>query len=50
MIPKLFHLTHINNVPGIAQRGLLCRKRIHSSAIPYADISSPQRSTAIEKI
>jgi hypothetical protein len=42
MIPKLFHLTHLSNVPGIAQRGLLCRKRIRSEAIPYVDLSDPR--------
>jgi hypothetical protein len=40
-IRKLFHLTHLDNVPGIAQRGLLCRKRIHREGIPYVDLSDP---------
>lgn len=40
-IRKLFHLTHLSNVPGIAQRGLLCRKRIHSEGLPYVDLSEP---------
>lgn len=41
MLTKLFHITHLNNVPGIAKHGLLCRKRIHNEAIPYVDISEP---------
>ncbi|MCP9887854.1 DUF4433 domain-containing protein [Cyanobium sp. ATX 6A2] len=41
MIRKLFHLTHLHNVPGIARRGLLCRTRIHSEALPYVDLSEP---------
>jgi hypothetical protein len=40
-IPKLFHLTHLHNVPGIAQRGLLSRTRIDSEALPYVDLSDP---------
>jgi hypothetical protein len=40
-IRKLFHLTHLDNVSGIAQRGLLCRKRIHGEALPYVDLSDP---------
>lgn len=39
MIPKLFHITHLDNIAGIAQRGLLCRKRIQSQAVPYVDLS-----------
>lgn len=40
-IRKLFHLTHLDNVSGIAQHGLLCRKRIQSEALPYVDLSDP---------
>lgn len=38
---KLFHLTHLDNVPGIARRGLLCRTRIDAQALPYVDLSDP---------
>ena len=41
MLPRLFHITHLDNVPGIMQRGLLCRHRIEASAIPYIDLSDP---------
>jgi hypothetical protein len=37
----LFHLTHLDNMPGIAQRGLLCRKRMLEEGIPYVDLSDP---------
>ncbi|MBE9154220.1 DUF4433 domain-containing protein [Cyanobium sp. LEGE 06113] len=40
-IRKLFHLTHLDNVPGIARRGLLSRKRIDAQALPYVDLSDP---------
>lgn len=38
-IPKLYHLTHLSNVPGISRRGLLCRSRIHTESLPYVDLS-----------
>lgn len=41
MIPHLFHITHLDNLPGITQRGLLCRRRIESQGLPYVDLSDP---------
>lgn len=41
MIPNLFHITHINNLTGIAKRGLLSRHRIKACAMPYVDLSDP---------
>lgn len=39
MIDHLFHITHLDNVPGILRRGLLCRNRIEALHIPYMDLS-----------
>jgi hypothetical protein len=41
MKTTLYHLTHIQNLPGIAKRGLLCRKRIQAQGVPYLDLSDP---------
>lgn len=38
-IRKLFHLTHLSNVPGILRKGLLCRNRIEDLHLPYLDLS-----------
>lgn len=39
MIDHLFHITHLDNVPGILQRGLLCRNRIEDLQLSYMDLS-----------
>jgi hypothetical protein len=39
MIDSLFHITHLDNVPGILSRGLLCRNRIEDLHLPYLDLS-----------
>jgi hypothetical protein len=39
MIDNLFHITHLDNVPGILRRGLLCRNRIEDLQLSYMDIS-----------
>ena len=41
MVTRLFHITHLNNLPGIEQRGLLSRSRIKACAMPYTDLSDP---------
>ena len=41
MLSRLFHITHRDNVPGILERGLLCRHRIEARGIPYIDLSDP---------
>jgi hypothetical protein len=42
MTSALYHLTHIHNLPGIAKRGLLCRKRIQAQGLRYIDLSDPR--------
>ena len=42
MVTSLFHITHLANVPGIAQRGLLCRHRILAAGMTYVDLSDPE--------
>ncbi|MCP9928836.1 DUF4433 domain-containing protein [Cyanobium sp. CH-040] len=39
MIDSLFHITHLDNVPGILSEGLLCRNRIEEINLPYLDLS-----------
>lgn len=41
MTASLYHLTHIQNLPGIESRGLLCRQRIREQKVPYLDLSEP---------
>jgi hypothetical protein len=41
MITSLFHITHINNLPGILSRGLLCRQQMQDHGMPYQDLSDP---------
>lgn len=41
MVPRLFHITHLDNVPGILERGLLSRHWIKARGIPYIDLSDP---------
>lgn len=42
MIDHLFHITHLDNVPGILRRGLLCRNRIEDLQVPYMDLSDAE--------
>ena len=41
MLTRLFHITHIDNLPSIEQRGLLCRHSIEGWAMSYINMSDP---------
>ncbi|MCW7076179.1 MAG: DUF4433 domain-containing protein [Candidatus Syntrophoarchaeum sp.] len=37
---ELYHMTHINNVASIIEKGILCRNEINKKALQYEDISN----------
>lgn len=41
MIDSLFHITHIDNLPGVFEAGLRSRHGIEQLGIPYLDLSDP---------
>jgi hypothetical protein len=49
-IDRLFHLTHLDNLPGILRRGILPQSRLQTDALPYTDISEPTVQQRREKI
>lgn len=42
MIESLFHITHLDNLAGIHECGLLCRQTIEAEGLPYRDLSDPE--------
>ncbi|MEB3183398.1 MAG: DUF4433 domain-containing protein [Cyanobacteriota bacterium] len=45
MIKHLFHITHLDNLPGILGRGLLCRNRMEDLQLTYIDLSDADCQT-----
>lgn len=39
MFQSLYHITHIDNVPGILARGLHCREALQRAQVRYVDLS-----------